>query len=397
MLFCQLPETSNPSYTSHYGVALCAMGDVDSDGVPDWAVGQTGRGYDHPTCIDVRSGRGGHLIWRIPIPNGPPDWVRLAAAGDIDGDGVPDLLHSQWYGADPMVVRVVSGHDGHELLRLRDPCKSTLFGDSIAGNVDFDHDGVPDIVVGAPESRSGGRVVVCSGRDGHVILEIDHANEPYFGHAVAALAHANGDDVPDIVASAAVEAGAARWSLLSGRDGSCIQSFFHTHVGTRGFGCVAAAPTAIYTTGIDDTGGPIVEGGFVDAFRIDRVEPVRTQVAEDAFSLFGTALTAEGELDGDHVRDFVVSGPEGQRGGWFAGEVTAYSGADGKRLWTVYGDAPGADLGVSLASGIDFDGDGRDDVLAGAVWLNGGDMTGQVFVISGKTGLVLRKIGRDFP
>jgi hypothetical protein len=399
MLFWQLPETSSGSYdTSHYGVALCVMGDVTGDKVRDFVVGQTFYG-DGPTCIDLRSGRDGRLVWRIPIWSGRPESLHFAPTGDLDKDGVPDLVCSQPAMWDTRVVRVLSGLDGREILRLRDPRNGQGFGESIAAGVDFDRDGTPEVVVGAPGDAASvvSRVVVCSGRDGHVILEVLHESDRHFGRVVATSGDLDADGFPDIVTTASFAPESGCWSVLSGRDGSCIQTLLHPGIHDRAYGCIAVAPNGIFTTCIDDTGGPVDDGGFVDTFRIGTVKPVRTQPADDAFSLFGTALTVDGDLDGDGVRDVVVSGPEGQRGGWFTGEVTAYSGSTGVRLWTLYGDQPDTDLGASLASGLDMDGDGTDDVLAGATWLNGNGAPGEVWVISGKTGQLLRKISRDTP
>jgi hypothetical protein len=67
-----------------FGAFLAGAGDVDGDGVPDVAVGTGGFG----TKVWVMSGASGGVLFKSS-PGGP-----IAGVGDVDADGIPGLAHS---------------------------------------------------------------------------------------------------------------------------------------------------------------------------------------------------------------------------------------------------------------------------------------------------------------
>jgi hypothetical protein len=133
---------------------VAALGDVDLDGVPDFAVSTI------DVCALVVSGRDGSLITRIPAHAHDPDgWFCdfgsvLARAGDVDDDGKPDLIVGSpgWayqldaQGATGGRVWVYSAADGAELLDLRDPSNSQALGRFVAALGDVDRDGAIEIL-----------------------------------------------------------------------------------------------------------------------------------------------------------------------------------------------------------------------------------------------------------
>lgn len=81
---------------------------------------------------------------------------------------------------------------------------------------------------------------------------------------------------------------------------------------------------------------------------------------------FGAVVTLGGDLDGDGRADFVVGAPAASPGGrTHAGSVFLYSGASGALLRRLDGPTAGERFGASLAVG-DVDADGRVDVAVGA-------------------------------
>ena len=101
----------------------------------------------------------------------------VAVLGDADGDKVPDIYASDWSnaakGRSTGRIYVHSGATGRRLFTLTGETAGEGFGTSPATAGDVDHDGRADLSIGAWQyagsAVSGGRVYLCSGKDGHLI------------------------------------------------------------------------------------------------------------------------------------------------------------------------------------------------------------------------------------
>lgn len=103
----------------------------------------------------------------------------------------------------------------------------------------------------------------------------------------------------------------------------------------------------------------------------------------------GGAIADAGDTNGDGVHDIVSGAPgAGVAGG--PGRAYLYSGRTGRLLHVWEGGPPNDQLGYAVASAGDQNRDGRDDVLVGAIGVNGG--AGAAYVYSGRTYEVLRRI-----
>ncbi|MDQ2670373.1 MAG: VCBS repeat-containing protein, partial [Gemmatimonadota bacterium] len=80
------------------------------------------------------------------------------------------------------------------------------------------------------------------------------------------------------------------------------------------------------------------------------------------------------------------------------GRAYVVSGADGSRLLTLEGEAPGEGFGVGSARAGDVNGDGHDDIVAGA-WqhASAAPSGGRIYVYSGRDGSLLRTITGKIP
>lgn len=110
--------------------------------------------------------------------------------------------------------------------------------------------------------------------------------------------------------------------------------------------------------------------------------------------LLGEVVSEAGDVNADGHPDFVVGAPEDRTvpGGWHAGSVRVYSGVDGTLLHHWLGDERASFLGASVDAAGDVDGDGYDDIVAGAPgWYNGASGLGLTYarVYSGRTGSAL--------
>src|SRR5690606_37627558 len=158
----------------------------------------------------------------------------VAAAGDVDGDGTPDVLIGDWrYGppASAGSASVFSGANGTLLLRIPGTANNDRLGTVVAGVGDMDGDGRADILAASPWANGHmsavGLVRVYSGADGAVLHSIqgDLTND-FFGGSAAGLGDFDGDDIPDFAVGAygdddgGVNSGSAR--VYSGADGSVV-------------------------------------------------------------------------------------------------------------------------------------------------------------------------------
>lgn len=89
-------------------------------------------------------------------------------------------------------------------------------------------------------------------------------------------------------------------------------------------------------------------------------------------------------MNGDGTPDVIVGAPFDDNAGNDSGSARVFSGADGSVLFTFDGDAPGHELGYSVAGIGDINQDGHDDVAVGAPLANG--VTGLVRIYSGADG-----------
>ena len=200
-----------------FGTAVAALGDVNSDGVADVAVGVPGHdlggedGLANVGTVYVFSGKTGALIRTLDDPPrggeeaGAAFGSSLANAGDVNSDGASDLI----IGAPGEGrVHVFNGKTGSLLYSIISPKTDLLpsFGAAVAGGQDFNKDRKPDIVIGAPlQAANRGAVYVYNGIDGSLIRRLKPpVSQAFakFGAAVYASRDLTGDRRADIIVGA---------------------------------------------------------------------------------------------------------------------------------------------------------------------------------------------------
>lgn len=148
-----------------FGDAIVAIGDVDGDAIPDFAVGSPAAvsGATSRGRITAHSGADGAVLldWTVTDPSTSTGYARtVTSVADRDGDRVRDLLAQVSASAESGQLRLISSASGIELARwiLRD--QSQLFTEI----GDVNGDGVRDLIIGFVPW-----VEIWSGADGSLI------------------------------------------------------------------------------------------------------------------------------------------------------------------------------------------------------------------------------------
>jgi hypothetical protein len=194
-----LLQKSDGGSGSRFGSSTCFLGDLDDDGHSEVAFGApraTGGGA-FAGLVNVYRHDGSLLLSIAGVPYEALG-VSLAAAGDVNRDGRPDLLVGSWGAiSTPGAVSVFSGADGSLLLR-RSGFAGDAMGEFVAGLGDVNNDGYPDFACTDRHNSAGG-VLVWSGSNGgllHSILGV--APGEGAGVTVANVGDLDGDGVADI-------------------------------------------------------------------------------------------------------------------------------------------------------------------------------------------------------
>lgn len=203
-----LASFAPPGVDESFGHALANVGDVDLDGVDDLLISARTRMQGVPSRVLLVSGASRAVLRaHVAGPNNSYFYGRaLALLGDIDGDGRADYAITDDGSADPATlptVEVFSAASGALLYTVT----SLAFdgaGRSLVGlGRDLDGDGVEDFAVGVPGRFHApfrtGAVDVRSGASGALLHSIDAGYGVMFGEALAAPGDLDGDGVPEIV------------------------------------------------------------------------------------------------------------------------------------------------------------------------------------------------------
>ena len=262
-------------------------------------------------------------------PRGFRGGVRVAV-GDVDGDGVADIITAPGRGAGAH-VRVFSGASGHVLRSFLAFEPAFRNGAYVAAG-DVNGDRKADVIVGA---GAGARVKVFDGGDGHLRSSFLAYGASFAGGVRVAAGDVNGDGRADVIAGPG-RGGSPQIKVLGAANGAVLKSFMAYGPSlTRGI--FVAAGDVDGDSRADIVAGPGRGAApHVKVFSGANGATLMSFMAYGA-SFMGGVRTAAADADGDGRADVITSaGPGG------SAHVRAFSGVDASPLSSFVAGSPAA-------------------------------------------------------
>jgi len=375
--------------------SIAALGDIDRDGIGE--IASTWRDVDSAgevrgVVLAFHAGADGRVLYSRRLPT--PAWISgaesIVAAGDLDGDLLPDVLAlSPARELTPGRLTAISSSSGEVLWSRSSGCRGSGADAAVAAVRDVDGDGTTDAALVVD-----GAVEVISGRDGRLVKsislgEIAVSTSDEEVTAEATLAHPDPERRPaDLVP---LQHAAADPSVaLSASNPRPRESWRPTG--------------AILVVGDRDADGTVDLGvlerdssGHTSSLLLISTASARSlgRIPLPVWSpeLPDAQVRLAGLVDVDRVNDFVLADPgwnmpDAERsGGVDAGRVSLFSGAKGAEIRSIEGGRMLTRVGRFSAVAGDVDRDGTVDV-----WFSARDVATRphdvLGLMSGATGEV---------
>ncbi len=286
-----------------------------------------GSGTGRPDSVSTISATGATIATVAPFFGSTSGGVRIASA-DFNGDGVKDVVVGSGPGT-PTRVRILDGKTLTQLFSV-EPFETAFIGGVYVAAGDVNGDGTPDLAV-APDEGGGPRVRVFDGKSFEVIADFFGIDDPKFrGGARPAIGDINGDGVGDLV----VAAGFGGGPRVAGYNGKSLGAGVPVKLFGDFFAFEQSLRNGIFVAigDLDGDGrGEVIAGGGpgggprVTAFSgrlllANATTPIVNFFAGDTNSRGGVRI-AVANLDDDNRADLIVGSGEGD-----GSQITGYLG-----------------------------------------------------------------------
>ena len=420
---------------AYFGVSVGAAGDVNGDGFSDVIVGAYG--YENGQSDEGRvfgyhgsaTGLASSAVWTAESDQASAYFgISVGTAGDLNGDGFSDVIVGAYLydngetdeGRAFVYHGSSSGLATSAVWTAESQLAGASFGRSVGTAGDVNGDGYSDVIVGAYGYDNGqldeGVAFVYHGSAAGLgstwnwYGQSDQFNA-YFGLSVGTAGDVNGDGYSDVIVGAPffdngevdeggalVYHGSASGLILFASPASVIEgnqagAYCGISVGTAGdvngdgFSDVIVGAYG-YDNGQPDEGRTIVYyGGFAGL----ALSPAWTAEGDQTSTFFGRSVATAGDVNGDGYSDVIVGADYYDNGQTNEGQVFVYHGAAvglaNYPAWIAESNQVNAQLGASVATAGDVNGDGYSDVIVGAPFFDNGEVDeGWALVYHGSPG-----------
>ncbi len=362
---------------------VAAIGDVNEDGIADFAIGSPINGDLGALSgkVMLYSGSDGSLLHTFyPDLPGAEFGIDVDAAGDVNADSVPDLIVGAWFQGPGQYygsVYVFSGADYSQLYRFDGYGIVDQMGLKNSGAGDINKDGYNDVMFGAifndgSGMTDAGAAFVHSGYNGSLIYAYyGEASLDLFGSGLWPLGDINNDTYPDFAVAACgpwwQSTARGKVYIYSGINGALIRKHTGSHLGDQ-YGWSVCCMLDINSDGTNDyaVGAPYDSVGntIVGCVRIYSGASgglLYSIEGQNPYDEFGWCVVRINDLDGDGVSELAVAERGFDEG---RGRVSLFSGAQGTLIARFVGTSE-SNAGVSIARLPDVTGDQIDELMIG--------------------------------
>jgi len=348
--------------------------DFTGDNLSDVIIeAQSKSGTVYTASVTGFQGNNDVALWSKSI-TGTNMWISGYSAGDLNGDGKPDVLIGMYLenGGSPVTATTYAlrGYDGYELWSR----SVSGTGVSIYGNYadDLNGDGKPEVLISTFIENGGSPVTATAyavrGYDGYELWSksVSGTSIGIFGYSAGDL---NGDGKPEVLMGMALENG-----------GSPVTAMAYALRGYDGFQLwsTSVSGTSLWISG--DSYGDLTGDGKPDVIIQSDSYSSSTQSSSiaglrgyDGYQLWTHSASADQvyislyysnyqDLTGDNLSD-VIFQTESVSGSTQTASVTGLRGYDGYQLWTRSASGDPGYTNQYLSVYQDFTGDNLPDVV----------------------------------
>ncbi len=420
----------NNQASANYGNAVTTAGDVNGDGFSDVIIASQyyDNGEINEGAVFVYLGTANGISTTISstIEGGQifsEIGSSVSTAGDINADGYSDIIIGARYydngehleGGGLVFYGSPSGINtsSFDLLEVNQP--DAFFGYSVANAGDVNGDGYGDIIAGAylydnPEVDEGAAFIFLGSSTGislvpNITLQSNQANA-FFGYSVAGAGDVNGDGYSDVIVGAYNytnnQANEGVVFIFLGSPSGTITTYstlLEHNQSNAAFGyCVSGTGdvngdgfsdivigSIKYSNGQSEEGSVFVYGGSSTGIN---TTPVFITESNQNFAEMGNAIGNAGDVNGDGYSDLIIGVHNYDNGQTDEGQMLLYYGSNtGLSITNVSSfesNQASSNMGRSVNSAGDVNGDGFSDILAGAPFYDNGETDeGFVFLLQG--------------